>query len=90
MWLVNGEHDIAARGGRTLTKRAPGEGVRMVPGAGHYVPLEAPEALAAITSEVLAVATRWPTRTQMCNTRHPYPLETAVMMCSEVLASVRP
>lgn len=57
LWLVDGEHDIVARGGRNLTKRPPGAAVRTLPGVGHYVPLEAPGALAAITAEALARTT---------------------------------
>ncbi|HSK21622.1 MAG TPA: alpha/beta hydrolase [Egicoccus sp.] len=58
VWLVNGEHDIATKGVHALAKRRPGASSRTLPGVGHYVPLEAPEALATITAEALTMATR--------------------------------
>ncbi len=57
VWLVSGEHDIRPERSRHLASRLPRGTFQLVMGAGHYVPLEAPRELAAITAEALAAVT---------------------------------
>lgn len=52
--LVSGEHDIKPQRSQRLADRLPHGVFCLVPGVGHYLPLEAPEALQAITSDVMA------------------------------------
>jgi pimeloyl-ACP methyl ester carboxylesterase len=52
--VVSGEHDIRPDTSRGLAGRLPSGEFRLVDGAGHYLPLEAPDALTAITLETLA------------------------------------
>lgn len=56
--LVSGEHDINYERTRLLAESIPNAAFRPVGGAGHYVPLEAPHALTAITAEALTHADR--------------------------------
>lgn len=51
--LVDGEYDRPERS-RRFAERSPQFSFRMVDGVGHYLPLEAPTALTAITADVLA------------------------------------
>lgn len=57
--IVSGEHDIRPERSRRLADRLPSAEFRLVGDVGHYVPLEAPHALTAITAEALAT-TYWP------------------------------
>jgi len=43
--------------GRCFAERLPHASSHQIEGVGHYLPLEAPEALTAITADVLATAT---------------------------------
>jgi len=52
--IVSGEHDINPERSRRLADRLSQGAFHLVPGVGHYVPLEAPDALNAITAEILA------------------------------------
>jgi pimeloyl-ACP methyl ester carboxylesterase len=54
--FVNGEFDRAERS-RRFAERLPHWSFRQVDGVGHYLPLEAPTALTAITGDVLASVT---------------------------------
>ncbi len=54
--VVGGEHDIRPERNRLLASRLPNAMFRSVAGVGHYVPLEAPGALADITADVIARA----------------------------------
>lgn len=54
--VVSGEHDIGPERSRRLADRLPNAQFRLISGAGHYVPLEAPDALTAITAEALAAS----------------------------------
>lgn len=54
--VVSGEHDIRPERSRRLADRLPDAGFRLVGGVGHYVPLEAPVELTALTAEALAAA----------------------------------
>ncbi len=55
--VVYGEYDIKPERGRHLASRLPNASFHCVGGVGHYVPLEAPGALTAITAEAIATAT---------------------------------
>ena len=55
--IVSGEHDISPERSRRLADRLSQGAFHLVPGVGHYLPLEAPDALFAITAEVLASLT---------------------------------
>ena len=52
--IVSGEHDINPPASQDLAARLPRGTFRLVDGVGHYVPLEAPDALTTATAEVLA------------------------------------
>ena len=54
--LVDGEYDRPERS-RRFAERPPQMSFRQVEGVGHYLPLEAPTALTAITADVLASVT---------------------------------
>lgn len=54
VWIVSGEHDIKPERGRRLTTRLPNATFQLVAGVGHYVPLEAPNALTMITAQAIA------------------------------------
>jgi pimeloyl-ACP methyl ester carboxylesterase len=54
--VVSGEHEILPERSRRLAGRLPNAEFRLVVGVGHYVPLEAPDALRTITAEALAAA----------------------------------
>lgn len=56
MVFVNGEYDRPERS-RRFAERLPQWSFRQVDGAGHYLPLEAPTALTALTANVLASVT---------------------------------
>lgn len=56
VWVVSGEHDLYPERSRRLAKRLPNATFDLVEAVGHYVPLEAPDALTAITAEALASA----------------------------------
>ncbi len=56
MVLVSGEHDRPERS-RRFAERLPHGSFHRIGGVGHYLPLEAPEALTTITADVLASAT---------------------------------
>ena len=51
--LVSGEHDVAPERSRRLAERLRHGTHHLVAGVGHYLPLEAPDALRTITAEVL-------------------------------------
>ena len=53
VWVVAGEHDVRPERARVMAARLAQGRHREVAGAGHYVPLEAPEAFAAIVAEAL-------------------------------------
>jgi pimeloyl-ACP methyl ester carboxylesterase len=55
--LVSGEHDIRPERSRRFAARLPHGSFRQAAGVGHYLPLEAPDALTAITADVLASVT---------------------------------
>jgi pimeloyl-[acyl-carrier protein] methyl ester esterase len=55
--VVCGEHDIKPERSRRLASRLPNATFHCVDGIGHYAPLEAPDALTAITAEAIALAT---------------------------------
>ena len=52
--LVSGEHDIRPERSQRLADQLPNGTSRLVAGAGHYLPLEAPSALEAITADTMA------------------------------------
>ncbi|MGB0114165.1 MAG: alpha/beta fold hydrolase [Ilumatobacteraceae bacterium] len=52
--FVNGEYDTHPDRYRRLADRLPLGSFHLVGGVGHYVPLEAPDALTAVTAHVLA------------------------------------
>ena len=54
MALVSGEHDVGPERSRRLAERLPHGTHHPVTGAGHYLPIEAPDALRTITAGVLA------------------------------------
>ena len=54
--FVSGEHDRPERS-RCFAERLPCGSFHQIDGVGHYLPLEAPEALTAITADILAKAT---------------------------------
>jgi pimeloyl-[acyl-carrier protein] methyl ester esterase len=56
--VVSGEHDLHPRceRSRRLARRLPNATFNRVDDVGHYVPLEAPEALTAITAQAVATA----------------------------------
>ena len=54
--LVSGEHDIRPERSRRLAEALPNAKFHLVDDVGHYVPLEAPDALTAITAEALVAA----------------------------------
>lgn len=56
VWVVGGEHEITAERDRRLAERLPNSSFHLVGRAGHYVPLEAPDALTAIVAEVMTTA----------------------------------
>ena len=53
VWVVSGEHDVRPARARTMAARLARGQHREVRGAGHYVPIEAPEAFAAVVAEAL-------------------------------------
>lgn len=53
VWVVSGEHDIRPERARAAARRLNGGHFREVAGAGHYVPLEAPEDFGRIVAEAL-------------------------------------
>lgn len=52
--LVSGEHDINPERSRRLAEGLPNATFHLVDGVGHYVPLEAPVVLTAITARAIA------------------------------------
>jgi pimeloyl-[acyl-carrier protein] methyl ester esterase len=48
--VVSGEHDVKPERSRQLASRLPNATFHLVDDAGHYVPLEAPDALADVTA----------------------------------------
>lgn len=54
VWVVSGEHDINPERSRRLANRLPNATFHLVDQVGHYVPLEAPDALTAITAQAVA------------------------------------
>ncbi len=52
--VVSGEHDRRFERDRRLARRLPNATFHSIAGVGHYVPLEAPDLLATITSDVIA------------------------------------
>ena len=52
--IVNGEHDINPEQGLLFARRLQRGAFHLVPGVGHYLPLEAPDALTTITSDIVA------------------------------------
>lgn len=52
--VVSGEHDLLFERNRCLARQLPNAAFHSVAGVGHYVPLEAPGALATITADVIA------------------------------------
>lgn len=56
VFVVSGEYDINPDRSRRLASRLPSATFDRVDGVGHYIPLEAPEALASITARALAAA----------------------------------
>lgn len=52
--LVSGEHDLRPDQTQRLAERLPHGAHHLVEGVGHYLPIEAPDALTAITAGVLA------------------------------------
>jgi pimeloyl-ACP methyl ester carboxylesterase len=53
--VVGGEHEVTAERDRRLAERLPNAVFRLIDNAGHYVPLEAPDALTAIVTEAMTV-----------------------------------
>lgn len=51
--VVSGEHDIRPDRSRSLAASLPTATFHLLPGTGHYVPIEAPEALTAVVRDVL-------------------------------------
>jgi len=51
--FVSGEHDVAPERSRRLAERLPHGTNHLVAGVGHYLPLEAPDALTTIAAGVL-------------------------------------
>lgn len=58
VWVVSGEHDIKPERSRRLATRLPRATFHLVEDVGHYVPLEAPDALTAITAHAIATVKR--------------------------------
>lgn len=58
VWVVSGGHDINPERSRRLASRLPNAGFHLVNQVGHYVPLEAPGALTAITAQAIAAGAR--------------------------------
>lgn len=52
--FVSGEHDINPHRSRRAAEQLPQGSFRLVTGVGHYVPLEAPDALTGIAEETIA------------------------------------
>jgi pimeloyl-[acyl-carrier protein] methyl ester esterase len=53
VWVVSGEHDLRPERARASAARLARGHHREVAGAGHYVPLEAPDAFTAVVAEAL-------------------------------------
>lgn len=53
VWIVSGEHDIDPTRDRRLAGSLGNSTFELVPGAGHHLPLEAPDALASITARAV-------------------------------------
>lgn len=55
--IVSGQHDTRPARSRRLAGRLPDAEFRLVSGAGHYIPLEAPRAFKGIITDALAATT---------------------------------
>lgn len=56
-WIVSGEHDIRPERARRLAESLPRAQFHLLPGSGHYIPLEHPDALVAITRRAVHAVT---------------------------------
>lgn len=54
--IVSGEHDINLARARLLVESLPNASFHLVAGAGHYIPIEDPEAMRAIAAEAISRA----------------------------------
>jgi pimeloyl-[acyl-carrier protein] methyl ester esterase len=56
VWVISGEHDLRPDRARSSADRLYHGHFREVPGVGHYVPIEAPQAFARIVAEAIQLS----------------------------------